>query len=981
MSNNIFYLSFHKIRFQAISRCTLDLSSSKTRSPKQFILAISTVFSIKPSPRFKIISPMIPQLVEILERSYENNDILIEICSLISIISNGCDISIHAFRNAGLKQRLIALLSHHNEKVITEVMHALRFMCKPTVLSSQSCSHNYKYLPSTTLISSDMTPPKNLSNKYILICENVEFFQVSNSEAKRKIYPEVGCSINIGQIGLRCIHCVKETKTAGRFNAVFPDNVANIPNCLNKIAFHFKECLSLPSGIREKVNTNEDQLTSFQRDENQDPSKINIVTFCHSLAQKLNILNRSPIGSGLNLKPQYEDNHSVDIAQQDSYQKSKQDQFSNLSLPPSENFKFTEVIMQRQKKTLSRLELDNKENSSLSSQFLQETCSNDATSQNTANFVQDGYGSWSCRHCQVLPFSYRAPGSVWHGSQYPDEKFVDHHLSCCWEAYKSLNHAINTSSFKSEPDEKRRIYSYNNESVIHSSRLGTSSSELMNYPSLQYRSTSSKVRKISHRSDEKLNMVLPIHDESHFIPAENEANLVTQNSQIPFQSEIDYLNQEDLREQNEILTVEITANFLFNEYKKNNRFYNQNNIIQDEDKHLVTDYYYHLMKQFKKCYYSPEDSKRRGGSSKQFQEVGFPGFQCLHCAPSVFPRKYFWSQSDRLKNSFSEVSKHMMRCQYCPVEIRNSLSFLKKYHQRQMKSIPRGSQRMFFRKIWKRLHGKMEEQHKIIPSKLKVNNSELSISEIKGEDTDKPNRRDVYSSPEKRMGINDVAMLPLRLGTKEDKYRLGETECFVRHSLEVFTANTKDDVNRLVLDHTTMAVKIGQVGLRCLSCYSKCSTGTMPENSVYYPRNILSINKAVRDFKRSHLHMCPNTIQEPTIKKLKLNNNTYTSKACSNYCVESAKGIGMYDTENGIRIINRAFLDGKTEENKDLNSEYNQTVNYQPFLQFQSPMVEKSILTSISSAPVTPLTGQNKRKRQRLSDHSSWSISKLCVEL
>lgn len=133
----------------------------------------------------------------------------------------------------------------------------------------------------------------------------------------------------------------------------------------------------------------------------------------------------------------------------------------------------------------------------------------------------------------------------------------------------------------------------------------------------------------------------------------------------------------------------------------------------------------------------------------------------------------------------------------------------------------------------------------------------LQVASIKGEDNDKPNRRDVYSSPEKRMGINDVAMLPLRLGTKEDKYRLGETECFVRHSLEVFTANAKDDVNRLVLDHTTMAVKIGQVRLRCLSCYSKCSTGTMPENSVYYPRNILSINKAVRDFKRSNLHMCP----------------------------------------------------------------------------------------------------------------------------
>ena len=42
-------------------------------------------------------------IIPILERSYENNDILIEICSLISILTNRCDISIHAFRNTGLK--------------------------------------------------------------------------------------------------------------------------------------------------------------------------------------------------------------------------------------------------------------------------------------------------------------------------------------------------------------------------------------------------------------------------------------------------------------------------------------------------------------------------------------------------------------------------------------------------------------------------------------------------------------------------------------------------------------------------------------------------------------------------------------------------------------------------------------------------------------------------------------------------------------
>ena len=72
-------------------------------------------------------------------------------------------------------------------------------------------------------------------------------------------------------------------------------------------------------------------------------------------------------------------------------------------------------------------------------------------------------------------------------------------------------------------------------------------------------------------------------------------------------------------------------------------------------------------------------------------------------APSA--RKFFWSTVDRLSNSFAdEIPSHVLKCRHCPAEIKDALLVLKEEHSDQMQMLPRGSQKVFLRRVWRRLH-------------------------------------------------------------------------------------------------------------------------------------------------------------------------------------------------------------------------------------------------------------------------------------
>jgi hypothetical protein len=131
-------------------------------------------------------------------------------------------------------------------------------------------------------------------------------------------------------------------------------------------------------------------------------------------------------------------------------------------------------------------------------------------------------------------------------------------------------------------------------------------------------------------------------------------------------------------------------------------------LIEEGDSNLLTDYFHFIMQQLAVCRLSEQDRKTRGGK-RQDVAVGYGGLQCIHCASAPSSRKFFWSNVDRLANSFAGIPDHVLTCKLCPEEVTEALLVLKGRHNDQMTLLPRGTQKQFFRRMWRRLHAGDDE--------------------------------------------------------------------------------------------------------------------------------------------------------------------------------------------------------------------------------------------------------------------------------
>ena len=84
-------------------------------------------------------------------------------------------------------------------------------------------------------------------------------------------------------------------------------------------------------------------------------------------------------------------------------------------------------------------------------------------------------------------------------------------------------------------------------------------------------------------------------------------------------------------------------------------------LVLDEDHLLLTNYFFYLMKQLRLCRFTENDRKTRGGKREKIK-IGYGGLQCIHCADLPMSRKFFWSNVDRLANSFAEIPGHVLQC-------------------------------------------------------------------------------------------------------------------------------------------------------------------------------------------------------------------------------------------------------------------------------------------------------------------------------
>jgi len=142
-----------------------------------------------------------------------------------------------------------------------------------------------------------------------------------------------------------------------------------------------------------------------------------------------------------------------------------------------------------------------------------------------------------------------------------------------------------------------------------------------------------------------------------------------------------------------------------------------NIVLSHNDRAFLTDYFFFVLMHLSHCEFCDDDRKARGGKRKTIP-IGYKGLQCRHCEIAAVRaksnaskgsnssvRKFFWSDVQRLANSFSEIQNHIFKCSKCPDDIKAMLRVLKKVHPCQMGLLPRGSQKTFFRNMWTRLHG------------------------------------------------------------------------------------------------------------------------------------------------------------------------------------------------------------------------------------------------------------------------------------
>ena len=125
-------------------------------------------------------------------------------------------------------------------------------------------------------------------------------------------------------------------------------------------------------------------------------------------------------------------------------------------------------------------------------------------------------------------------------------------------------------------------------------------------------------------------------------------------------------------------------------------------IVFPADIEMVPPYVYFLMRQVEGCHFTEAD--RFVARSKG--PVGYPGFQCRHCNGHAGLGKYFPITSKSLAtNSTSQnIHAHLLKCRKCPPQIKDQLISLKEEKGKSPRLEP-GWRKVFFDKIWYRIHG------------------------------------------------------------------------------------------------------------------------------------------------------------------------------------------------------------------------------------------------------------------------------------
>jgi hypothetical protein len=645
---------------------------------------------------------------------------------------------------------------------------------------------------------------------------------------------------------------------------------------------HFRSCERTPLESRRRM----DQIIN-DRIEEQDTDTLK--NFCSELCMRTGIVNRYPQRSGLTVAEfnnTFVHNEQKTTIVPNSYTSSPLDHPLCHKTDP-----IFDVVHEGYTKTPNRPLLQVRNESDYVKSHPREHLGarikfEGATESSIIpSYFRDQNGLWRCRHCTFAEHIPTVQHSTWEGEDAPPISFAKKHSLYCpqiraqnfWGQLNTTHHLkpigqLYCNKKKAAPiggSDMTSIYTNANDKLSQ-----------VNIPS-GYESRS-KLAEHEKRNSAESPHECRLHDGHHF--NEEKVAIIDDQSTIS-----DIVNSDESKVDNNFCSSttednkgtqshnpkEKTVSSPIKDKCTYQKQHEEGTIICDlllpEDKQHLTDYTITVMGLMKRCFFVNEvDGRRRGSLSIPSFPEGFPGIQCVYCVDGKHPRKFFFSKSERLVNSFSEISLHLMKCKYCPPAVKIKLDSLKKLRQDQHKSLPRGAQALYFRRMWTRLHTKVTSEE---PSR-----------KVTKEDND-------HSSSSSTV---------LRLGHSDDIHWLSDIESLARQNIEVFCATEKD-----LMDHKVTKPKfdltIGRVGLRCLHCV-KSNQVRDGRSSVCYPQSIERIRDCVRELHANHFPYCNLLPRETKVKLTTSKISGFRFKLVREYYISSAKNLGLYDSRSGVLL-------------------------------------------------------------------------------
>jgi len=145
--------------------------------------------------------------------------------------------------------------------------------------------------------------------------------------------------------------------------------------------------------------------------------------------------------------------------------------------------------------------------------------------------------------------------------------------------------------------------------------------------------------------------------------------------------------------------------------------------------------------------------------------------------------------------------------------------------------------------------------------------------------------------------------LPVLMARPEDSKKLSSHQVLLRHQIEAFQATDED-----VSTHTrgrNKPIMIGQIGIRCRHC-AHLPVSHRQKGSTYFPASLLGLYQAAQNMSTTHMQ-CGLCNEMPDMIKHQfaqlLSTKVASSGAGRPFWADSAKKLGLVDTEDGIRFF------------------------------------------------------------------------------